>query len=483
MLYKLKNKELGGFQVLFRSFNDENLAHMSYLVGCQRTGEAIVIDPARNIDVYIEEAKKEGLVITAATETHIHADFVSGCKEIAKKTGAKLYLSDEGTEDWKYQYLNEVEYELVKEGSIFKVGNVEFEVIHTPGHTPESISFILTDIGGGSSEPMGIFSGDFVFVGDIGRPDLLEKAAGIVGTAEPGARQMYQSLKKFKDLPDYLQVWPAHGAGSACGKALGAVPVSTVGYEKLNNWALNINNEEEFVKVLLAGQPEPPLYFAMMKKLNKIGPDYISSKQIPAIESISELEKLSQPSTVIIDTRSAKEYAKGHLPGTISIPFNKSLTNWAGWFVSYEQDIVLIAETETLPQLKKALNSIGLDRIVGIVNPVLVENSPLLESYEEINVTQLEDYLSNDQYCLIDVRGQSEWDEGRLPTAKHIMLGTLEKRLDEIPTGKTCILQCRSGARSAIAASVLQANGIKNVINLEGGYLAWAKEKLPIIKA
>ncbi|WP_147535618.1 MBL fold metallo-hydrolase [Bacillus marasmi] len=469
--------------MLFRSFFDENLAHMSYLIGCQRTGDSIVIDPARNIEVYIKEAEKEGLNITAATETHIHADFVSGCKQLARTVGAKLYLSDEGDENWKYQYLNEVKYELVKEGSSFMVGNVKFDVIHTPGHTPESISFILTDIGGGATKPMGIFSGDFVFVGDIGRPDLLEKAAGVEGTAEPGARQMFQSLKKFKQLPDYLQVWPAHGAGSACGKALGAVPVSTVGYEKMNNWALRINNEDEFVKVLLSGQPEPPLYFAMMKKLNKIGPAYLPTREIPFINSLETLEKLSQPSTVIIDTRPAKEFAQGHLPGTINIPYNKSFTNWAGWFVTYEQDIVLIAEETNLVQMKQALTSIGLDRIIGVVNPLLVTSSHELESYSEIDVYQLEDYLSNDQYCLIDVRGQSEWEEGRLPNAIHIMLGTLPKRLDEIPSGKTCILQCRSGARSAIAASLLQAYGIKKVVNLKGGYLDWAKEKLPIIKA
>lgn len=213
--------------MLFRSFFDEQLAHMSYLVGCQRTGEAIVIDPGRNVDQYIDTAKKEGMRIVAAAETHIHADFVSGAKELAKRCGAKLYLSDEGDENWKYQYLDEVHYELVREGSVFTVGNVEFKVLHTPGHTPEHVSFILTDRGGGATEPMGIFTGDFVFVGDVGRPDLLEKAAGMVGTTDIGARQMFQSLKKFKMLPDYLQVWPAHGAGSACGKALGAVPVST----------------------------------------------------------------------------------------------------------------------------------------------------------------------------------------------------------------------------------------------------------------
>lgn len=252
--------------MFFRSYFDEKLAQYSYMVACQKTGEAIVIDPARDITPYIETAQKEGFRLTAATETHIHADFVSGARQLAHDYGVTLYLSDEGDENWKYQYLDNLSAQLVKDGDVFMVGNVEFKVMHTPGHTPESISFVLTDRGGGSTEPMGIFTGDFVFVGDVGRPDLLEKAAGVKGTAASGAAQMYESLQKFRQLPDYLVVWPGHGAGSACGKSLGAVPLSTVGYEKANNWALQEMDKEQFEKELLKDQPEPPKYFAVMKK-------------------------------------------------------------------------------------------------------------------------------------------------------------------------------------------------------------------------
>lgn len=469
--------------MLFRSFFDEQLAHMSYLVGCQRTGEAIVVDPGRNVELYIETAKKEGLQIVAATETHIHADFVSGAKELAKQCGAKLYLSDEGDENWKYQYLDEVDYELVKDGSVFTVGNVEFKVLHTPGHTPEHISFILTDKGGGSTEPMGIFTGDFVFVGDIGRPDLLEKAAGVAGTADVGARQMFQSLKKFKELPDYLQVWPAHGAGSACGKALGAVPVSTVGYEKLNNWALKIEDEEEFVRLLLTGQPEPPKYFAMMKKVNKVGPAYLNDDAVPALQTVQQLDEYKEKGAFIVDVRPSVEFANEHYTGSINIPFNKSFTNWAGWFISYDQDIVLIADEKDVPAIRKALAYIGLDRVVAFIDPVVsLSDQARVESYEEIEVHQLQQYLQDDCYHLVDVRNQAEWDEGHIEGAQHIMLGTLPDRLGELPEGKTYIVQCRSGARSAIAASILQANGRKQVLNLKGGYLAWTKEKLPVVK-
>ncbi|NNU88474.1 MULTISPECIES: MBL fold metallo-hydrolase [Geobacillus] len=467
--------------MLFRSFFDEQLAHMSYLVGCQRTGEAIVIDPGRNVDQYINTAKKEGMRIVAAAETHIHADFVSGAKELAKRCGAKLYLSDEGDENWKYQYIDEVHHELVREGSVFTVGNVEFKVLHTPGHTPEHVSFILTDRGGGATEPMGIFTGDFVFVGDVGRPDLLEKAAGMVGTTDIGARQMFQSLKKFKMLPDYLQVWPAHGAGSACGKALGAVPVSTVGYEKRNNWALNIDDEETFVKLLLTGQPEPPKYFAMMKKINKMGPTDLNEVEVPAVRTREQLDQYRESGAQILDVRPSSQFADAHYPGSMNIPFNKSFTNWAGWLMNYEQDIVLIANQEEVRAIRQALAYIGLDRVVAYVEPA-VALSGEVESYEEIDVHQLQKYLKDNDYYLIDVRNQAEWDEGYIDGAQHIMLGTLPDRLHELPEGKTYIVQCRTGGRSAIGASILQANGLKRVFNVKGGYLAWVREKLPVVK-
>src|SRR5699024_3145062 len=255
--------------MLLRYFYDKKLAHASFMVGCQQLGEAVIVDAMRYIHQYIEVAEKEGMKIVGALETHIHADFVSGSRELVDRFDVTMYVSDEGDKDWKYENLDGVKHQLLKDGDKFTLGMLTFETMYTPGHTPESISFLLTD-GAAADEPMGIFTGDFVFVGDIGRPDLLEKAAGVTQTAEPGARDMYQSVKRFKDLPDYLQVWPAHGAGSACGKALGAVPSSTVGYEKQFGWAMKIEDEQAFVDELLDGQPEPPYYFAVMKHVNKV---------------------------------------------------------------------------------------------------------------------------------------------------------------------------------------------------------------------
>ena len=251
--------------MFFQHIYDKTLAQASYLLGCQKTGEAIVIDAKRDVDTYIDIAKQNNLRITHITETHIHADFLSGSRELAALTDAEMYLSDEGGPDWQYNF----SHTGLRHGDVIKVGNLSLKVLHTPGHTPESITFLLTDHPA-SNEPVMMFTGDFVFVGDIGRPDLLEKAAGLKGTQEIGADQMYHSIKKFQALPDFIQVWPGHGAGSACGKALGAVPSTTVGYEKIRNWALQYGDDKTgFVGYLLSDQPEPPKYFAEMKMRNK----------------------------------------------------------------------------------------------------------------------------------------------------------------------------------------------------------------------
>src|SRR5687768_9044585 len=258
--------------MFLQRFYDDQLAQASYLLGCAATGEALVIDPSRDVAQYVETAKREGLRVTHVTETHIHADFVSGARELAAATGAQLLLSAEGGAEWQYAYAAGDGATLLRDGDVIRVGNVRVEAMHTPGHTPEHLSFVVTDTAG-ADRPMGVFTGDFVFVGDVGRPDLLERAAGYEGTMVEGARVLFRSLRRFKErLPDFVQIWPGHGAGSACGKALGAVPQSTLGYERLFNWGLAAEDEGEFVRAVLAGQPEPPKYFAEMKRINREGP-------------------------------------------------------------------------------------------------------------------------------------------------------------------------------------------------------------------
>ncbi len=243
--------------MLLKYFYDEKLAQASYLVGCAKTGEALVIDPMRNVTPYLRAAEKEGLRITHVTETHIHADFVSGSRELSATTGATIYLSDMGDDDWKYGYADDPRVMLVRDGDFFMVGNIKVDVLHTPGHTLEHIAFQITDTAA-ADRPIGVFTGDFLFVGDVGRPDLLEEAAGYKGTKEPGARMQYQTVQKFKTLPDYLQIWPGHGAGSACGKALGAIPSTTLGYEKLFNPAFQLADEDAFVRWLLGDSLSRP---------------------------------------------------------------------------------------------------------------------------------------------------------------------------------------------------------------------------------
>ncbi|GEN84841.1 Zn-dependent hydrolase [Sporosarcina luteola] len=461
--------------MFFKSFTDENLAQNAYLIGCQRTGESIIIDPPREFDHILKAAEKEGLHVTAAADTHIHADYVSGARQLAVQHGVKLYLSDEGDENWKYGYTDGMDAELVTQGTKFSIGNIDFEVWHTPGHTPESISFLLTDRGGGATDPMGIFTGDFVFVGDVGRPDLLEKAAGIGGTADSGARDMYRSIQRFKELPDHLIVWPGHGAGSACGKSLGAVPISTVGYEKQFNWAFQINDEESFVEELLNEQPEAPVYFAEMKKMNKVGPAILKGEKIDAIASAVELEALeAQERVVVLDVRPASVADKGLLKGSINIPFNKSFTNWAGWLIKYDEKIVVIADLGEQAEVRKALQSIGLDTIIAFADPSLLEGLELV-AYGTLAVSAFLDDMQDEDTFVIDVRNDSEWNKGHLEEANHLFLGKL--RTAEIPTDKKLLVHCQSGARSAIASSILKARGFETVKHMAGGYNAYSAEQ------
>ena len=464
--------------MLLRYFYDEKLAHASYVVGCQKTGEAVVVDPMRDITAYEELAKKEKLNFVGALETHIHADFVSGSRELNDRFGTKLYISDEGDADWKYQNLDGISHQLLKDGDQFNIGNLIFEVMHTPGHTPESISFLLTDKGGSADKPMGIFTGDFVFVGDVGRPDLLEKAAGIQGTSESGAIAMFKSIERFKALADYLQVWPAHGAGSACGKALGAVPSTTVGYEKAFNWAMQFDDEAAFKKALLEGQPEPPYYFAVMKSVNKAGQKLIKDlPELKEITSAAAIEALLEEGKQVLDMRPADAYSKGHIQGTINIPFNNSFTNWAGWIVDYNKPLYLLLDKKVLDEAMTALHSVGIDEVYGFAEAESVmAQAENLASYENVSPTEANEMVEKGEAYVLDVRNQTEFDEGHIDNAEHIMVGTLKNRLDEVDTDKTIIVQCQAGARSAIAASVLKANGIDNLVNMTGGYSKWQQE-------
>lgn len=462
--------------MILRTFYEEALAQTSYLIGCSATGEALVIDPNRHTDQYIQFAQSKGLRIIAVTETHIHADFVSGARELAQKTGARLYLSDAGPAEWKYAYAEEAQAILLNDGDTFSIGNILIQAVHTPGHTPEHLTFLLTDTAG-ADEPMGLFTGDFLFVGDVGRPDLLERAAGIAGAMDAGARMLFQSLQKIRTLPDYLQIWPGHGAGSACGRALGEVPQSTLGYERRFNWAFSIQDEEQFVKAVLAGQPEPPTYFAQMKRVNKAGPAPIAAlKEPPPITP--EQARLTQGAR-IVDIRSAQEYAAGHLPGTINIPLHGSFLTWAGWLIAYDRPLLLVADPSAVSQTQRMLSLIGLENIAGYIPAESLSqrfrDGGALERIQRMDVDELFQRLKQDNVYVLDVRNPSEYAEGHIEGAHNIPLGHLERHLEEIPVDRTIAVHCQAGTRSAIAASILTAHGLRRSLDVCGGFAAWEK--------
>ncbi|WP_113662387.1 MBL fold metallo-hydrolase [Pedobacter nanyangensis] len=454
--------------MFFQHVYDKSLAQASYLIGCQAKGEAIVIDAQRDMDIYLNIAAQNNLKITHIAETHIHADFLAGSRELAAVTGAKLYLSDEGGADWQYQF----DHVGLKHGDVIKVGNLTLEVLHTPGHTPESISFILTDHPA-TSEPVMIFTGDFVFVGDIGRPDLLEKAAGILGTQEKGAKQMYQSVQKFAELAPFIQVWPGHGAGSACGKAIGAVPSSTVGYEKIRNWAFQYQNDEPgFVDYLLEGQPEPPKYFAMMKHLNKVERPLLVEVPQHQILSTDAFKKAYADDIKVIDTRNKVDFAKGFLPGSINIQHNNSLATWAGWILNYQEHFILVAKPDEMEEITRKLMRIGLDNIYGFIASVEDLNIDL-QTAAVIDLETFKSYLGKEDVQIVDVRNSKEYQDGHIEGAEPIFVGTLQDNLDKIDKDKQVVIHCQSGDRAAIAYSILRRNGFDNVLIYSGGMKEW----------
>lgn len=448
--------------MFFQQIFEEKLAQYAYLIGCQATGEAIIVDPMRDIDRYNAIAKKNNLQIVAATETHIHADYLSGLREFAEH-GVKVLVSDEGDNDWKYEWVigSDYEYQLLKDGDEFDIGNIKFTVKHTPGHTPEHLSFLVAD-GAATDEPMGILSGDFIFVGDVGRPDLLETAAGQEGAMQESAKVMYDSIQKFKEMPDYWQVWPGHGAGSACGKALGAIPESTVGYEhRFNSSILAAVSEQDFVDYILDGQPEPPLYFARMKRDNKKGPKVLGA--IPQPENITieqMIGKVRISGGVILDTRDRYAFMEGHIEGSLLSPLNKAFNTVAGSYIRAEEQIFLISEEEKVEEAVLDLIRIGLDNIAGFATPDQLrefgEKGGELFSTETIDFKETEEYLNAGEAYLLDVRKQSEFEEGHIPGALNIAHTRLLDRIEEVPKDKPVMVSCKSGARSAVASALLE---------------------------
>jgi len=413
------------------------------------------------------------------TETHIHADFLSGVRQVGESLGATVYLSDAGTDDWKYRWPETgAAYDVVKlrDGDEFRVGNVRFRALHTPGHTPEHLSFLVHDEGGGASVPMGVVTGDFVFVGALGRPDLLETAAGLQGMKEFSARQLAGSAKNFLSFDDYLQVWPGHGAGSACGKALGAVPQSTVGYERRFNVGLGLaSDQDRFVSYILADQPSPPLYFARMKHENRDG--------VPRLKRVPEPQPISPSAlpddVVVVDTRTLDAFVRGHLPGSIAAPLGPQLAASAGSYVIPEQTIAIVAEAALVEDVTRVLVRIGLDRVEHVISPADVEADGARTPLALVSTGSLARAVAKGAYVL-DVRNPDEHAQGTIPGATNIAYTRLLPRLAELPRDREIFVHCQSGSRAILAGAYLAREGF-DVQTSDGGVVAWQQEGLELV--
>jgi hydroxyacylglutathione hydrolase len=458
--------------VVLRQISDPQLAQYAYLVGCRRTGEALVIDPERDIDRYMECAHSEDLRVVAVVETHIHADFLSGCREFVERYGCRAYLSGEGGTGWKYEWADSCSaVTLLRDGDRFSVGKVDFRTLHTPGHTPEHLVFEVTDRGAGADEPMGIFSGDFIFAGDLGRPDLLESAVGKADTMEPAAHDLYASAQSVFRLPEYLRIWPAHGAGSMCGKTLAAGPGSTIGYEIRFNPALGAARKEEkvFVDFILKGQPDPPAYFARMKEENRRGPVLLG--ELPSPPGLGEEElriKASDGSTVLVDTRRDRDdYYAGHIPGSIYAPVNKAFPIVTGSYIQPDREIVLLCHETELEDAVRCLIRIGLDRVTGWAPPEAVaayqKTGGRLARIDAISFRDVPLRQTEKSALILDVRTTEEFAQSRLNGAAHIAHTRLAAHTGELPRDREILVHCRTGARASAAVSYLKREGYRPV--------------------
>jgi len=462
--------------MFLRQIVDPYLAQYAYLIGCQRTGEALIIDPERDIDRYRTIAAENGLRITAVAETHIHADFVSGAREFGVDPAVHLYLSREGGADWSYRWVGERPHtHLLHHGDRFTVGRIEVEVVHTPGHTPEHISFLITDRGGGADEPLALATGDFLFVGDVGRPDLLESAAGFKDVMEPSARALQRSLReRLASFDDFLQILPAHGAGSACGKSLGAVPTTTLGYERRFNRALKLANTaaDEFVKDILHGQPNPPLYFATMKRINRDGVSVTGGVPLGRRLTGDEVAAARRDGAVrVLDVRMDRaEFDAGHLAGAIAAPLRSSFFAMAaGSFLEEKAPIVLVVETEADAELAaRQLYRIGLDGLQGWITVADARASGLAVSRtKRIDFTEFDPRKAAATGAIIDVRTTAEFEDRHLDGARSMPYTRLREHLAEIPRDQTVFVHCASGKRASLAASFLAAEGF-DVVHVDG---------------
>lgn len=472
--------------MLFEAFEESGLSQLSYAVGCQQSKELAIVDPRRDIDIYLDFAEQEGYVIRHVMDTHIHADYASGARELAEVTGAKLHLSaydDNEVFEVGFDHLP------MQEGDSVQMGNVRIDALHTPGHTPEHISFLVYDGARSPDVPAVALTGDFLFVGSLGRPDLLgeEATRGL-------AKQAFHSVReKLHGLPDGLEIRPGHGAGSACGAGMSGRTVSTLGYERAANPLLDPSlTEDEFIDTLLGNLPPAPDFYPRNKVTNSEGPKPVQgmvdllAEEIEVLD-IDDLKARMAKGAVVIDIRDRLAYNAAHIKGSLGIEYGDNLSTWAGWIAPADKPLILVdheGDDELISDAIRALVRVGQDNVIGFLDGGFDAWLKAGEAFDNIPLVDAEtakNDLDHDRRALWDVRETSEWDAGHALGARHTPAHDARGGLDGVEKDAPITLVCGSGMRSTVAASLLRRAGYTNVANLMGGMDAWEEAGLPVV--
>ena len=452
------------------------LAHASYLIADEASGIAIVVDPQRDVQQYIDDANHLGVNIRHVFLTHFHADFLAGHLELRDRCGASIRLGSRAR----------AEYEFVpmKDGDTLDFPGLRLQILETPGHTIESISILVFDLQKSADKPYAVLTGDTLFIGDVGRPDL---RASLGWTAQELGGHLYDSLhNKLLPLPDEILVYPAHGAGSLCGKNLSSDTVSTLGEQRRFNYALQPMTKEAFVRLVAADQPDAPAYFTYDAILNTRERATLekSLKQVLQPIELDEILRMGDADAQILDVRDAAEYAKGHLAGSINIGLSGQYATWAGSVLNSTKPIVIIAEPGREQEAALRLGRIGFDHVKGYLKDgmgALAQRQDLVWPTERVSPPMLaEELASQNPPVVVDIRTPREWNAGHLNGSINVPLAQLQQRIDEVPHDRKIAVHCAGGYRSSIAASILHQHGITNLIELAGGITAWEAAKLPV---
>jgi hydroxyacylglutathione hydrolase len=455
----------------FKQFYLGCLAQASYMIGSK--GEAAVVDPRRDVDEYIDEARAQGLEIKHIIETHLHADFVSGHHELARRTGAKIYFGAKANAQF--------DHVPVEEGDEVAIGDVTLRFLETPGHTPESLSVLVIDRAV-SETPKAVLTGDTLFIGDVGRPDLL----GSRMSASELAGMLYDSLhEKLLALPDAVEVYPAHGAGSLCGRNISSETSSTIGQQRQFNYALKPMPKEDFVRMMTTDLPEAPAYFARDVAINREGARPLEELSDPQPLSPAQVDEMRKSGAVLLDTRPSAQYGAGHVPGSLHIGLSGQFASWAGALIRPEVPIVVVAEEEEhVREARTRLARVGLENVAGYLEGGVLEwdrAGRTLATMEQIAVEELDARIREGKVArVVDVRRPGEWQAGHIPSAAHLPLNALAQDADTLPANQPLAVICAGGYRSSIATSILEQKGFTRITNVVGGMAAWRGANLEV---